>query len=374
VLGAPVRAAAALVATALAALPVVLVAREVGVVDNAIVSVPGGRVAHALGAQGHYLLGLVLARAPSVSYPIQAAGASLLELAVGGAAVLGSLALWWWPREARVWRRALLAWAWIWFVPISHLVAAVHILVADRFVYLWSLAGCAGAAWLALRLRGAWRLVVVGAALCALGIGSLRAEGAWTDSIALFARALAASPRDATACERLVSEQSRIGETGAALGVLERCLAANPEHPSLLLRQAGLLDLRGRHAEAIAVAARAAARGGSAALLQYTALLAQAGQREAALAILGRAAREGQAYSLQRVRWLLELDRPVEAEPLARAWLARRPFAGQRHAWLGLALARRGAVDEARAHLALAEALGARDSELAPLRFALARP
>ncbi|HEX3477758.1 MAG TPA: hypothetical protein VHT91_22205 [Kofleriaceae bacterium] len=316
-------------AAALAAIPVIVVARGAGVVDSAIEAAPDGRLTSALGALGHYVESLVLARPPSLSYPIQSEGAGPLELVLGAAAVIGSLALAVIPRgPGRAWRRALLAWTWIWFLPISHLLAVVHIVVADRFAYLWCLGGCAAAAWLVLQLRGPARLAVAGALVCALGVASLRAEAAWTSSIELYARGLAASPGDPVAAERLAGELFGAGQRAEALAVINRGLARHPDHPYLLADGARMLAELGRLSEALVRSERAARSGHASSLALHAELLAATGRRSEAAAFAERAARrrpEVAAYTEAWVELLLAIGHRDEAEAVARDRLARDP-------------------------------------------------
>jgi Flp pilus assembly protein TadD len=316
-------------AAALAAVPVVAVALGGGVVDSELEVAPDGRLASALGAQGHYVESLVLARPPSISYPVQTEGAGPLELVLGAVAVLGSLALAVVPRgPGRAWRRAVLAWTWIWFVPISHLLVVVHIVAADRFAYLWSLGGCAAAAWLVLQLRGPVRLAVAGVLVCVLGIASLRAEAAWTSSIELFGRALAESPGDPVASERLAGELFAAGQRAEALAVIDRGLAIHPDHPYLLADGARMLATMGRRAEALVRSERAAHSGHASTLALHAELLAAAGRRAEAVPFAERAARrrpEVAAYAEAWVELLLAVGRRPEAEAVARDRLTRDP-------------------------------------------------
>jgi tetratricopeptide (TPR) repeat protein len=362
-------------ATAVAAIPVVLLARDAGVVDSRFEAAPDGRLISALGAQGHYLESLVLVRRPSVSYPIQSDGAAALDLALGAVAVLGSLALAVVPRRGRAWRLALLAWAWIWFFPISHLAATVHIAVADRFAYLWCLAGCAGGAWLVLRLRGPARLAVTGVLICVLGITTLRAQAAWTSSIDLFANAFAESPTDPVAAERLVQELFSAGQHVEALAVIDRGLAVHPEHAYLLARKARMLDAIGRRSEALATAERAARSGHASTMSLYAEQLAHAGRPSEALGFAERAAQrrpENPDYARRRIEILIALARFGEAVPLARE-LCVRDRRAVSHIVLGRALVGGGEIAEARRELDLAVAMDARDDMLAPLRAAIER-
>ena len=204
----------------------------------------------------------------------------------------------------------------------------IHIVVADRFAYLWSLGGCAGAAWLVLQLRGPARLAVAGALVCVLGVASLRAEAAWTSSIELFGRGLAASPGDPVACERLAGELFDAGQRGEALAVIDRGLAVHPDHPYLLADGARMLAQMGRPAEALVRSERAARSGHASTLALHAELLAAAGRRSEAAAFAERAARrrpEIAAYTEVWVELLLALGRRDEAEAVARDRLARDP-------------------------------------------------
>ncbi|HEX7843951.1 MAG TPA: hypothetical protein VF469_41035 [Kofleriaceae bacterium] len=358
-------------ATGLAAIPVVMVARDAGVVDSAYEVAPDGRLASALGAQGHYVESLVLARTPSVSYPIQTDGAAPLELVLGGAAVLGSLALAVYPRRAgRVWRLGCLAWAWIWFFPISHLLTTIHIVVADRFAYLWSLGGCLGVAWLVLQLRGPVRLAITGALICVLGISSLRAQAAWTSSIELFANGFAENPRDPVACERFARELFSLGKRAEAVAVIDRGLEAHPEHAYLPAAKARMLDMMGRPADALEASGRAARSGHASTMALHAELLARAGKLSEALPFAERAALrrpEVPAYAQTRVELLVALRRYAEADPVARELVARDPSA-RSHLLLGRVLAARGQFTEAEQQLGMAAALGAHADAVEALR------
>ena len=379
-------------ATALAAVPVILVARDAGVVDNQFEAAPDGRLALALGAQGHYVESLVLARTPSLSYPIQSEGAAPLDLVLGAAAVLGSLALAASRRRVvgpaepvrsthadrragQAWRLALLAWAWIWFLPISHLLTSVHIAVADRFAYLWSLGGCAAAAWLVLRTRGTTRLAITGAIICILGISTLRAQAAWTSSLELFANGFASAPDDPVACERLANERFALGQRTLAIAVLDRGLAVHPDHPYLLAQKARMLDATGQPAEALAAAERAARSGHASTMALHAELLARAGRAPEALVFAERAALrrpEDPAYARTRLELLIALRRFAEAEPVARELVARDPGAPS-HLLLGRVLIGRNQLAEADLQLAIAAALGAPADAIVKLRALLPR-
>jgi tetratricopeptide (TPR) repeat protein len=351
-------------AAAFAAAPVIAVARDARVIDETRATQPG-KLESALGAQGHYVQSLVVAKRPSIAYRTQTQGPTHADLALGVIAILGSIAVVVLrKRFATPWPLALLAWAWIWFVPISHLAVRVHILVADRFAFLWSLAGCLAVAWLVVeRLRGSVRLAAAGMILCSLSIVSLRAEGAWTSSVALYTRAIDSNPQDASMREALAIALATDGRVEEAAAVVERGLVLDPNHPYLLQRKARLLAAVGKTDEALAAAARAAESGMSSAMFTYAQLLRDVGKPADALPWAERAAKRKPLPDYVRMhgQLLLDLGRPGEAaavlepltEPLdhlmtARAWIEAKQF------------------DRARPHLDLAAA--AYPDETASLR------
>src|SRR6185503_4290366 len=109
-------------------------------------------------------------------------------------------------------RVAALAWAWVWFVPISHLIAPVHILVADRYAFLWALGPCLGIALAVEHARGTLRFALAGGLVCLLAVRTMQEEQAWTNSIELFSRAFETNPRDPQMCETLASAVFATGD------------------------------------------------------------------------------------------------------------------------------------------------------------------
>ena len=248
-------------AAALAAVPVVLVARDARVIDNTDVPSPG-RLQRALGAQGHYLASLALVRPVATNYPIQTDGPSGGDLALGALAVLGSAGL------AYAWRRkaqplALLAWTWIWFAPISQLLIPVHILVADRFAYLWAVGPMVGIV-LAIELLPRARTALAALLLCSLAVITLRAEEPWTSSTELFLHALESNPGDPLAYRNLALAQDMTMHTKIALATVDRGLSEHPTHVRLLLAKVFILESMGHRTEALATARFAVAATGSA--------------------------------------------------------------------------------------------------------------
>ena len=282
------------VATAIAAAPVYLIATEAHVVG--IAEAGGdrdGRVATSLGAQGHYIESLVLVAPPHLTYPINTDGPSPVELGLGAASVVGSIAaaVWCVRRKRGKLALALLAWAWVWFLPIGHVLVPVHIVVADRFALLWAIAGCVGAAWLVCRLPARVQLAAGGLLVVVLGAATIRAQAAWTSSVELYRDACDANPRDADMCEGLVNSAYNAGDIQLAFDSVERAIAARPDQARLLTRKARLLADTGHLAEALEVAHTAAATDAASAMSYYAVLLLRAGRAAEALPWSERAAR-----------------------------------------------------------------------------------
>lgn len=356
-------------ATALAAAPVLAVARDIGVIENEVELAEQSSVVRALGSQGHYVKGLVLLEQGSLSYDIQTDGAGASDLALGIALVVGSLALGWICR-GRPWVVAMLAWMWLAFVPISHLFANVHILAADRYVYLWSLSACVGVAALVLRLSGTARLVVGGAVVCVLAVTTIRTEGAWASSTQLFARAHEISPGDPKACQNFAYTLYAAGEKARAFSVLERCVALRPDHPYILDSQARILATDGRLPEALRSSERAAASGRAGAMWYHATLLARAGRSAEALTFAERAARKNPTITQHVWTWaelLVENGRGDAAELLISSLLARDPSGATAMVAARVALGRR-AWSTAEARLDLAASLGANTALVSELR------
>jgi Flp pilus assembly protein TadD len=280
-------------AVALAALPVVYVASRTRVIADEAGATGGvdvSRPVAALGAQGHYVQSALLVRAPSLSYPIQSYGPSVVDLVFGVLALLASIAVAYPRGESRPLRLALLAWAWIWFVPISHLIAPVHILVADRYAFLWLVGPCLGAALAIERLSPTPRLAVFSVLVCVTAVSAIRAEQAWTNSIELFGRGCQVNPRDPQMCENLAGELERAGAVEQALAAADRGLAATPKEPRIEMRKAQILWENGAHDAALVEAERGAESGLSSAAWRYAVLLEMAGRPRDAIWWARRAA------------------------------------------------------------------------------------
>jgi tetratricopeptide (TPR) repeat protein len=348
-------------ATALSAIPVMIVASQSGIITETKVEHPT-RIASILGAQGHYIQSLVLAKRPSIAYPIQVDGPSWIDLTIGGLAILATLALVWrWrrDRERHAWQLALLAWAWTWFLPIGHVFTRVHIFVADRYAYLWSIAGCVAIAWGLLALSQRLRLVAMATLTCVLAIANIRAQAAWTSSFELFSRAVASSPRDPAAYENLAIALTGDGRALEALDVLDVGLQIHPDHVYLLERKASILIALGRRDEALAATTRAAESGFSSAMWMHADLLHRMGRNAEAVVFAERATKrkpENEGYAATFAEILIAVHREREAEPVLRSLLALSPQRSSYHFLLAVVLVRTGRVAEAQAHIDAAAA------------------
>jgi tetratricopeptide (TPR) repeat protein len=284
-------------ATGLAAIPVVSVAGDAHVIGAAEAGGDSeGRVATALGAAGHYAESLALVRAPAVTYPIDTDGPDGVELVLGAAVVLGSaagVAVWLRRRqrgEPKPWLgAALLGWAWINYLPSSHVLLPVHVVVADRLALVWSLAPCIGVAWVLDLLRPPLRLVASAAIVAALAIATLHGEAAWASSIELLDRAVTSNPRDVQLVTSLAHEYRDAGQLDDAIASIDRGLAALPDEPHLLDERARLMATAGDPAGALVFAERAAVGGAASALDFEARLLANAGRAREALPLAERA-------------------------------------------------------------------------------------
>lgn len=368
-------------ATALAAAPVVGLAVESKVVGPAEAGGDrAGRVETSLGAQGHYVESMVLARRPALSYPIMTEGPAPIDLALGAAALVGSIAAaaWCWRHRARDGARlaaALLAWAWIWYVPIGHILAPVHIVVADRFALAWSLAACVGVAAAVHRLRETAKLLVQAALIVVLGIATIEAEKAWTSSTELYGAACASNPRDADACRWLAIELGKDGHAAEAKVVIDAALGEHPGDPLLLVEKAKLARLAGKGDEALELARQAAAAGTGTGTSYYASLLVERGRFAEALEPARYAARrhpETGSYQELEVTILLRLDRPYETGiPLVSA-LAFDPHPVDR-VMLADVLLREGDPERASAQLDAVADQPALADQVAALRRAIGK-
>ncbi len=328
------------VASVLAAVPVMMVALDANVVSDGVSAVDRSPWTLVPGVIGHYVQTLMCTTLPSVAYPIQIAGPSGVDVALGVLAILGSVVLWWRsPRPLSAdaplrWRRALIAWTWLWFLPVSQLVLPVHIIVADRYVYFATLPACIGVAAVVMILPPSGRRIVAALLIAALSVLSIRATRAWTGSHALWQRALAVSPADPKAIENyaLVLE---VTDRAEALAVVEEGLRYAPLAPYLRLKQARLSPDAAYGATAIATLS-----GSANACWRYGERLRTDGRIAESVYWLERAWRKQRGelvYIRAYAQALVATDRRAEALPLLAVLFARTGAAIDRRAFLGVA-------------------------------------
>lgn len=327
-------------ASVLAAAPVIMVALDARVVSDGVAAVDRSPWTLVPGVIGHYVQSLACTTLPSVAYPIQIAGPSGVDIALGLLAILGSLLLWW--RSPRPladdaplrWRRALIAWTWLWFLPVSQLVLPVHIVVADRYAYLVTLPACIGLAAVMMTVPPPRRRILAAVVVAVLSVLTIRAEEAWTSSRALWKRALAVSPADPKAIENYAS-QLAVTRPGEALAVIETGLSYAPLDPYLRLKQARLSPAAAYGATAIATLSSSAN-----ALWWYGERLRADGRVAESVYWLERAWRKQRGelvYIRAYAQALVATGRSAEALPLLAVLFARTGAAIDRRAFLDVA-------------------------------------
>lgn len=302
-----------------ASVPVVLIAAQTRVIDEEEGGAHVARLAAAAGSLGHYVRSMTLVEKPALSYPMQTDGPGVLDLILGIAGLLGAAAAVLLRRAAASYKLRLAALAWIgaWFLPISHLIAPVHILVADRYAFLFAFGVCLCVALAVEQLRGTLRLAVAGGLVCLLAVRTMQEEQAWTNSIELFTRAFETNPRDPQMCENLASAIYAAGDPGTALAVLNAGVTAREREPHLMMKASEILWQTGQHAAALAAARTAAESGLSSAAWRYAALLDLSGDWHEASWWARRAAQahpELEMYQRTYATILVELGRLDEAE------------------------------------------------------------
>ncbi|MBV8756857.1 MAG: hypothetical protein JO257_06275, partial [Deltaproteobacteria bacterium] len=314
-----------------ASVPVVVIASQMRVIDEEEGGAHVARLAAAVGSLGHYVQSMTLVQKPALSYPIQSDGPGALDLVLGVLALLGAAAAALVRRTAETYKLRLAALAWIgaWFLPISHLIAPVHILVADRYAFLFAFGVCLAIALAIEQLRGTLRLALAGGLVCLLAVRSVQEEQAWTNSIELFTRAFETNPRDPQMCENLASAIYAAGDANTALAILHAGVTARPREPHLLMKASQILWQTGEHDAALGTAQAAAESGLSSAAWRYAVLLELANHPQDAVWWARRAARyhpELEMYQRTYATILVELGRLDEAE-----WALRTAIASPDH-------------------------------------------
>ena len=252
-------------ATALAFVPVIVVAVKLSVVATAD-HAPAPWLAMVLGTHGFYVELAAMTVSNAATYPVGVVGPSLADIVLGAAALVALLAIsvaprlgTWRPRAEL--RAGCVLWLLGWF-PASRLVLPLrNVLVADRYLAFATLglalvvASIVGAI-ASPRLRAALVAVIVAAA-CAR---TFVAQAAWRDDVTLWAHAASAYPRDGEAWARYAEALDDDGNSAGAAEVIDLGLARS-SHPRLLVDHARRLYASGDMADAVPLLRRAAEAG-----------------------------------------------------------------------------------------------------------------
>jgi hypothetical protein len=223
-----------------------------------------GRLSNALVAYVAYLGRTVWPSGLAVFYPYAAARPLWQPLAAGAVlAIVTALVVW----QGR--RRPYLAVGWFWYlgtlVPVIGLVQVGGQATADRYTYVPLIGVFIMAAWgaadAAARWRQAWKWLVpvVGTALIACGILTVRQAGYWSDSETLFRRALAVTGDSAMAHRCLGMTLLDAGRSGEAVEEFAAVVRLEPLTSDSYNNLGLALAAQGRLAEAVACYRRALA-------------------------------------------------------------------------------------------------------------------
>ncbi len=135
---------------------------------------------------------------------------------------------------ARRWTplRLALGWFAITILPVSNLIVYVGVLMAERLLYLPSVAVCivAGAAWeaLAQRARPAVAATALATAAASLGALTLTRNLDWQTPLALWRDTVAKQPASALGHGNLALSCLVVGDRACARDHLERAVALDP--------------------------------------------------------------------------------------------------------------------------------------------------
>ncbi|HUF78544.1 MAG TPA: tetratricopeptide repeat protein, partial [Thermoanaerobaculia bacterium] len=241
---------------------------------------------------------------------------------------------------------AAAVWAAGFLLPVAGLVPLAGVLLAERYLYLPSVAASLVVGYvcvdlpLAARAKLALRLAGVALALVAL-VATLARLPVWADDSALYQSMVRDSPGSALGRFNLANLYLEEGRLPDALRLYSEAVRLDPEYVRALTNRAGVLSLLGRHREAVADAERAIALdpGHANAHHQLGKALGGLSHWHRAAAALGRAvelrpddvgARLNLAIALANTgrtreaeRTLREILREHPDEPHARAMLAR---------------------------------------------------
>ncbi len=344
-------------AAALAFLPVFLVARQMSVVSN-----DATHSANPLGIHGFYVRLAAMTIRNAIAYPITTDGASIVDIILGGIALLAALAALLRRTPAAV-RLGSAMWLAGWF-PVSRLLLPVKlVVVADRYLLFPTLGLALVAAYGVLRLP--YRRVLVGAVVLAACARTLEAQANWRDARALWTRAVESSPGDADAWSQYVEV------TGDPAAVE---LALTHATSGRLLMHKALFALRaGDRASARELMKQAADAGEPLAMTNLAVLLHEDGQTADAITWAKQAVARMPLYAngwrvLGRI--VLATGDANAALPAFQRVLALEPQKLVNHYNIALAYVALERRTEARAHLLPC----LRDPQLAPMARVLLGP
>lgn len=254
-------------------------------------------------------------------------------------------------------RLSLAAWWWLALVaPVSQLVLPLQNYIADRYMFLPSLAWAlsVAAAVMALGHRRARQLILGAMVLLSLGMSWFQLR-TWSSTEALFRQVLVLVPDDHEAMLRLAHLARDQGDLEEARRWAERAREVAPDDADVLTLVSLIQIDQGDRPGAIETLRRAVrVTRDDRVRANLALLLLRQGQRREALELARQAARikPWRAHN-QRVLGLAALDSGLYEEA-ARAFaeaLRFEPHNAQNHINLGVALRRLGRDAEAREHL-----------------------
>ena len=269
------------IASALAFVPVVVLATRWSIIGGDGTGLPASRIASVIGVHGFYLRLAVGAVPNAVSYPIASLGPGALDLVLGAIGFVAIVvALWRGPRALKI---AAILWLFGW-LPVGHLLLPLQmVFVADRYLLVPTL-GLALAVAIGIsqitrpKLRPAALVVVA----LAFGFRALDAQSTWRSNETLWERAVASNPLDGAAWATYLETLDAEGRSDEGAHIITTAL----EHSRLprLVMHAGLIALReGRTDDAFALMTEAASHGDPRAMANLANLLAKRGRLSDAL-------------------------------------------------------------------------------------------
>jgi protein O-mannosyl-transferase len=287
-------------------------------------TVPFGlRVANALSSYWYYVQSTLWPSALAVFYPFPAEVPTWTMLA-GAFLVVGVAVCAWQSRRRHPY--ALTGWLWyvVALVPVIGVVQVGGHARTDHFMYLPILGLFITAAWGASALAARWRIPTsaeaVGGVVVVIGFAIAAAEQLehWRTSVALWQRAVAATPENHRARSNLGVSLMEEGRTAEAVTQIERAVVLAPGLPEPRNNLGLALERLGRRDEALA---------------QYAAAIAADPNYAEAHNNLGAA--------------LMNVERVDEALGHLREAVGLRPDYGLAHYNLGAALARKEQLEDA---------------------------